>query len=558
MDAFEKELKISFLQEATQILGDAEQCYLSLEKKFDDHVIEEIFRLSHNLKGSAAAVGFVQLSDFMHEVETFLLKIKNRQVKIKSTTVTLLLNSNDHLKKWVHLLFRNFDALIDSTDIIKSMQKHGTENYDEFNADHLLSMMNFTTELSTPVESESIPQVIDETIRVALPRLEKLMNYVGELVILQTVLNQHKDEIKSPLLLKTVSQLNKITKDIQDISMGLRMLPLKQTFQKMQRIVRDTSAELGKEIHFVIEGEETEIDKTVIEKLSDPLTHIIRNAVDHGIESPAEREGKGKPRTGRIDLRAFHSAGKIVIQIKDNGRGLDPQLLTKKAMEKGLLPPGTVLSKQDAQNLIFLPGFSTKAESTDISGRGVGMDVVKTNIEKVLRGDVTIESEVGQGTQLNIQLPLTLAIIDGMIVSVGLHRYIVPLFQIQESLRLNSSILHKSTGLGYLLNLRGQEIPVYRLGDMLSSHSPLSFKSIEKCIAIIVRVAGQSVAIAVDDIMTQHQVVIKSLGHEMRAIKGFAGGAILGDGKAAIILDLPDLIAHLNQRKQSPLMRGAA
>ncbi|MBY0385095.1 chemotaxis protein CheA [bacterium] len=557
MDSFEKELKISFLQEAAQILSDAEQCYLSLEKKMDDHVIDEIFRLSHNIKGSAAAVGFLQLSEYMHEVESFLLKIKNRQIKIKSTTVTLLLNSNDHLKKWINLLFRNFEAQVDSVDMIHSMQKHGTEKYEEFNADHLLSMMNFTTELTSPVEPESVPQIIDETIRVALPRLEKLMNYVGELVILQTVLNQHKDEIKSVLLQKTVSQLNKITKDIQDISMGLRMLPLKQTFQKMQRIVRDTSAELGKDIQFVMEGEDTEIDKTVIEKLSDPLIHIIRNAVDHGIESPSEREAIGKSRAGRIYLRAFHSAGKIVIQIKDDGRGLNPQFLTKKAIEKGLISTDAALSVQEAQNLIFLPGFSTKAESTDISGRGVGMDVVKTNIEKVLRGEVSIESEVGKGTQLSIQLPLTLAIIDGMVVSVGAQRYIVPLFQIHESLRLNKEIIHQSTGLGYLLNIRGQEIPVYRLGDLLSSQA-LSFKPLEKCIAIVVHLSGQSVAIAVDDIMTQHQVVIKSLGHEMRAIKGFAGGAILGDGKAAIILDLPDLIAHKNQKKNSQFVRGVA
>lgn len=557
MDAFEKELKISFLQEATQILTDAEQCYLGLEKKFDDHLIEEIFRLSHNIKGSAAAVGFIQLSEFMHEVETFLLKIKNRQIKIKSTTVTLLLNGNDHLKKWINILFRNFDAQVDSTDIIQSMQTHGTENYDEFNADHLLSMMNFTTELTSPVESESIPQVIDETIRVAIPRLEKLMNYVGELVILQTVLNQHKDEIKSVLLQKTVSQLNKITKDIQDISMGLRMLPLKQTFQKMQRIVRDTSAELGKEIQLIMQGEDTEIDKTVIEKLSDPLIHIIRNAVDHGIESPAEREANGKPRVGRIYLRAFHSAGKIVIQIKDDGRGLNPQFLIKKAIEKGLIASDAVLSDPEAKNLIFLPGFSTKTESTDISGRGVGMDVVKTNIEKVLRGEVTIDSELGQGTQLNIQLPLTLAIIDGMIVSVGTQRYIVPLFQIHESLRLSKEVINRSTGLGCLLNMRGLEIPIYRMGDLLGAHS-LSLKPLEKCIAIVVRIAGQSIAIAVDDIMTQHQVVIKSLGQEMRGIKGFAGGAILGDGKAAIILDLPDLIANANYRKQSQPMRSVA
>lgn len=558
MDAFEKELKISFLQEAIQLLTDAEECFLDLEKQMNNgELIDRIFRLAHNLKGSAGAVGFTELGDFTHGLESLLIKIKNKQIITDSSTVNLLLACNDHLKMWVNGLYLDFSFVVDSSRLAEALQKHGQDKVQEDEDSEFLSGLSLN-EAPTSFAQENTSQLADESIRVALPRLENLMNYVGELVILQTVLNQHKYEIQSPLLQKTVTQLNKITKDIQEISMSLRMLPLKQTFQKMQRIVRDSSLELEKEIQFIVEGEDTEIDKTVIEKIGDPLVHLIRNAVDHGIEAPEEREKLGKSRKGRIYLRAFHSAGKMILQIRDDGRGLDPQFLRAKAIEKGLLPPNATLTDKEAQNLIFMPGFSTKSSATDISGRGVGMDVVKTNIEKILRGEITIQSQPGLGTLLNIQLPLTLAIIEGLIVSCAKQKYIVPLFQVNESLQLNSSLIHKTTGLGHLLTLRGEEMPLFKLNDLLSVKSSQS-KPLNECIAIIVRLSGSSFAVAVDDIVGQHQVVIKSLGVEMKNVRGFAGGAILGDGKAAIIVDLPDMISQISQRvNELPSIRGVA
>ncbi len=558
MDAFEKELKISFLQEAIQLLSDAEECFLNLEKRmYDEELIDRIFRLAHNLKGSASAVGFAELGDFTHELESLLLKIKNHQIKTDTTTVSLLLACSDHLRIWVNGLYANFSFVIDSSRLTDSLQKHGLVTSSELDEEEILSLLTLSESLNAN-DLEGKPQLEDESIRVALPRLEKLMNYVGELVILQTVLNQHKFEIQSPLLQKTVTQLNKITKDIQEISMSLRMLPLKQTFQKMQRIVRDSAHELEKEIQFIVEGEDTEIDKTVIEKIGDPLVHLIRNAVDHGIEPPDEREKLGKSRKGRIYLRAFHAAGKMILQIRDDGRGLDPQFLRAKAIEKGLLSPDVVLTDKEAQNLIFMPGFSTKAAATDLSGRGVGMDVVKTNIEKILRGEISIQSQPGLGTLLIIQLPLTLAIIEGLIVSCSKQKYIIPLFQINESLQLHSDLIHKTTGLGHLLTLRGEEMSLFRLNDLLSLKTP-NPKPLHECIAIIVRAGGSAFAVAVDDIVGQHQVVIKTLGVEMKDVKGFAGGAILGDGKAAMIIDLPEMISNISLRtKNLPQMRGAA
>lgn len=567
MDSFEKELKFSFLQEAMQLLAESESYFLEFEKKpQDESILEQIFRLAHNLKGSAGAVGFGELSQFTHEMETFLLKIKKREINPETSTVTLLLECNDHLKTWVHLLSGDFDVKLDSSALIHRLQTTAPKVLDveaDLSAENIMDLIS---SLHTPPKAKSpevlasvapdMPQLIDDSIRVALPRLERLTNDVGELVILQTVLNQHKMDFQSVLLQKTVAQLSKITKDIQEIAMSMRMQPLKLVFQKMQRIVRDTALDLRKEIQLVVDGEDTEVDKTVIEKISDPLVHLIRNAVDHGIESPMDRVKVGKVRKGRIYLRAFHVSGKIVIQIRDDGRGLDPAVIRKKAIEKRLISPEAVLTDKEAQNLIFLPGFSTKETADSISGRGVGMDVVKTNIEKVLRGEISIQSEPGTGTLFNIQLPLTLAIIEGLVVNSAQQKYIVPLFHVNESIRLMSAVVRKSSSLGYVLSLRGQEIPLYRLSSMLGQKTTTQ-KEIEQCMAIIARVGDRLVAVAVDDVTGQQQVVIKNLGAEMKNMRGFSGGAILGDGKPALILDLPELVLQMTHKVQKEA-RGVA
>jgi two-component system chemotaxis sensor kinase CheA len=252
---------------------------------------------------------------------------------------------------------------------------------------------------------------VDESIRVSLSRIDRLMNNVGELVILQTVMSQQKDTFASPLQQHTVTQMEKIIREVQEISMSLRMVPLKQTFQKMQRIVRDTSQAISKDVELIINGDDTELDKTVLEQIGDPLVHLIRNAVDHGIETPDEREKAGKSRTGHVRLSAQHRGSHVVIEIRDDGKGLDAKKLVAKAIEKGILKPGAVLTDEEAYRLIFAPGFSTKQEVTDISGRGVGMDVVKTNIDS-LQGTVELETELGKGSSFRILLPLTLAIVD--------------------------------------------------------------------------------------------------------------------------------------------------
>jgi two-component system chemotaxis sensor kinase CheA len=389
---------------------------------------------------------------------------------------------------------------------------------------------------------------VDESIRVSLSRVEKLLNFVGEMVILQAVLREQAADSNSHLLKRTVHQLGKVTKEVQDMSMSLRMVPLKPTFQKMQRIVRDTAGALGKTVQLILVGEDTELDKTVLERINDPLVHLVRNSVDHGVENADVRRSRGKTPDGHVTLSAYHQSGKLVIEVKDDGGGLDPEKLKNIATQKGILKPGAVLTEKEAYNLIFAPGFSTKAEVTDISGRGVGMDVVRTNIQE-LNGEIQIESEIGKGTTFKIFLPLTLAIIDGMVIKLGDERFVIPLSHVHESVKPNIEDIKFTTGMGEVFMLRGENLPMYRLSHLLGRKSTLES---HEMIAVVVRTGEIPFAILIDDIIGQYQVVIKQLGPEVQGIRGISGSTILGDGRPALILEPVDLV---KRDRKSPAPR---
>jgi two-component system chemotaxis sensor kinase CheA len=318
------------------------------------------------------------------------------------------------------------------------------------------------------------------------------------------------------------------------------MIPLKSTFQKMARLVRDVSAKVGKKVRLEISGEDTELDKTVIEEIGDPLVHIIRNSVDHGIEPQEERLTKGKPADGHIRLNAFHRSGNIVIEIEDDGKGLSKDKILRKAIEKGLVEENASLSDQQVYNLIFAAGFSTAEKVTDISGRGVGMDVVKKNIER-LRGKVELTTEEGKGTKTIIKLPLTLAIIDGMIVQVGDEKYIVPMLSIEESIRPRKEDVSTVQQRGELINVRGDLLPMVRLHNLYNV-KPKKTDPWEALI-LIVEGEGQRCGILVDDLIGQQQIVIKSLGEQFHNVKGVSGSAILGDGRVGLILDVGGIMS---------------
>lgn len=608
MNEFEKEVKLDFLAEAIQLLNDAEQAFLALESdKNNANLMNEIFRLAHNLKGTSRAVGFGDVAEFTHEMENLILKVKEGQVQITDEIVSLLLECNDHVSVMIRTLNMDLDSRFSSVDIIAKIQMAlkgelagGTsgstgapevEETDFISPEDIQLLQNFERDLDTPREALSdenkedrarsffpteaakpalaiVPEKAehapsapehkkaapnkgaaeDDSIRVSLARVETLNNVVGELVIIQTVLNQHREEFQNPLMLKSLSQLAKLSKEIQNISMSLRMVPLKQTLQKMQRIVRDTSKALDKKVRLELIGEETEIDKTVLEHLADPLVHIVRNAVDHGLESTEGRLSSGKSEEGQVSIKAFHEGNNLVIEIRDDGKGINPKIIREKAIEKKVISANANLSDDELVNLIFHPGFSTKSEVSEISGRGVGMDVVKTNIEK-LSGEVKVITELGKGSVFKVVLPLTLAIIEAMVTQIGDERYIIPLGQIYESLSPTPDIVHHVNGIGDCLKLRGQVIPMFKISTALQR--PTKEKNIHDQIAIIVNSEERNFAILVDDILHQQQVVIKKLGVEIKNQKGFMGSSILGDGRPAFILDLIELFSGTMKKKKS-------
>ena len=374
------------------------------------------------------------------------------------------------------------------------------------------------------------------TAKVDTDKLDNLFDLVGELVIANTLISgEMKSTNNNNGSSKNLSQLNKITKDIQDGVMSMRMVSLKQTFQKMSRLSRDVSLQAGKKVKLQISGEDTELDKNVIEEIADPLVHILRNSIDHGIEPENERVAKGKPKEGTVRLSAFHRGGNIIIEIEDDGNGLQKDKILKKAIEKGLIDDQAELSDNQIYRLIFSPGFSTAEKVTNISGRGVGMDVVKKNIEK-LRGKVEVTSHEGKGTLFTIKLPLTLAIIDGIVVKVGDATYIIPTTSIEESIRPKQEEINTVKEKGEVINRRGNLFPLVRLHKVYNINTTKT--NPWEAIVIIVESEEGRFSLLVDELLGQQQVVIKNLGERFKNVKGISGGAILGDGKVGLILDV--------------------
>jgi two-component system chemotaxis sensor kinase CheA len=379
------------------------------------------------------------------------------------------------------------------------------------------------------------------SIRVDTAKIDKLINLVGELVITQSMLSDLGARFEMNqihVLLERMAQLERNTREIQERVMSIRMLPIGTAFSRFPRLVRDLSAKAGKKIQLVLSGEETELDKTVIESIGDPLTHLVRNSADHGLETPEVRLDDNKPEVGTIRLNAFHEGGNICITVEDDGRGLDREKILAKAAKQGLIAENEKLTDDQIWSMIFKPGFSTADKITDISGRGVGMDVVKRNIEN-LGGTISIKTEKGKGTRFTLKLPLTLAIIEGMTVRVGRETYIVPLLSILESMQPKPESVKTVVGKGELINVRDTYLPIVRLYEVFSLQPEHTDPT--KGILLILETEGECVAVMVDEILGQQQVVIKSMEQNFRKVEGIAGATILGDGTVGFILDVRGL-----------------
>ncbi len=380
------------------------------------------------------------------------------------------------------------------------------------------------------------------SIRVSIDKVDALINLVGELVITQSMLGQIGEEIdidKVEKLRDGLAQLERNTRELQESVMRIRMLPISFAFQRFPRMVRDTAKKLNKEIELKLSGEQTELDKTVMEKIGDPLVHLVRNSIDHGIEPPDVREKAGKPRVGTVHLNAYHQGGNIVIEINDDGAGLNKEKILSKAREKGLIGADETPSDERIYEMIFDPGFSTADTISDVSGRGVGMDVVKRNIRE-LGGSIEVATEEGKGSTFTIRLPLTLAILDGQLIRVGNDTFIIPLVSIIESLQADSSCINGLAGQAELYKLREEYIPIVRLYEVFALEPRTT--RLDEGLLVVVEGDGQKVGLFVDDLMGQQQVVIKSLETNFRKVDGVSGATILGDGTVALILDISSLI----------------
>jgi two-component system chemotaxis sensor kinase CheA len=389
----------------------------------------------------------------------------------------------------------------------------------------------------------SKPEALESgSIRVSIDKIDKLINLVGELVITQSIVAQtvnHYSPEKLAILEEAVAQMDRHARELHERVLTVRMIPVKTLFSRFPRLVRDLAGAVGKKVRLEVLGEDTELDKTVIEKIGDPLTHLIRNAVDHGIEPDEDRQAAGKPVTGRVRIEAYQQSGNVYIEIADDGKGLDREKIVAKAIQNGRVAPEHVLTDEEVHALIFQPGFSTAAKVTEVSGRGVGMDVVKRNVES-LGGTITIHSERGKGTRFRIKLPLTLAIMDGQALQVGEQIYILPLVAITESVRPVRGSVHRLTGGAEVVMIRDRALPVLRLHRMFGV-SPKSEDPTEGLV-VIVEYEGRQAALLVDELLGQQQVVIKSLEANFSKVEGVAGATILGDGQVALILDVPGLV----------------
>jgi len=562
--AQDPELVSDFLLETGEHLQTIEAQALTLEADpASEEAIHAMFRAFHTVKGLAGFLGFGAVHEIAHEVETLLDLARCGNLAISPPVIDLLLESADYLRAWMRhienaLAGRAGAAPQPPDSICERIRKFSLAgSASDTLASASLAKLSASLEdcaedqMSDAAPPETRPQSVTgpakpgaselRAIKVDTAKLDYLVEMVGEMVIAQSLIRHDPElvQLKTPRLLRNISQATRITSEVQKIAMAMRMVPIGQLFQRMTRVVRDVSRKAGKRAELEISGEETELDRTIVEELNDPLIHMLRNAIDHGIESPEERAAAGKPETARILLRASHQGGNILIEVADDGRGLDREKILAKARERGWVEGEGPLSDSEVFSLIFEPGFSTAERLSEISGRGVGMDVVKKQVQK-MRGRIEIQSAPGHGTRFSIKLPLTLAIIDGLVVGVGQERYIIPIFAVQEVLRVAENALSTLPNGAEMALIRGALVPILRLHRRFGIE-PRSEK-ISDGILVICESEGKRFALAVDELAGKQEVVIKSLGRTFKDVQGIAGGAILGDGRVGLILDIDGLI----------------
>jgi two-component system, chemotaxis family, sensor kinase CheA len=581
IDCEDQELLEGFLAETTELLEKLDDDLVTLEKSPDDsELMNRIFRSIHTVKGASSFLGFDFLVKVTHKTEDVLNRLRKAELTLSSEIMDVILEAVDLVKLLVSdikagdIVERELETTIEK--LIPYLSENATEatvlapvfapgKVEESPAPHPAD----SQQPAAPAPQAAVtapkppkPQVKEaakpaprgeeladnSTVRVDVKRLDDLMNQVGELVLERNRMIQLHSDYQSGLdptgfgddFGKLSKRLNFVTSELQMQVLKMRMLPVEKVFKKFPRIVRNLARDLGKEVDLQIIGEETELDRSVVDEIGDPLIHLIRNALDHGLETPEERLEAGKSRTGTVVLAAAHEGNQIVISIKDNGRGIDTERVSRKALEKGLITEEqlAVMGSREILDLLFLPGFSTKEQATDLSGRGVGMDVVRTNIRK-LNGIIEIKNEIGKGSEFILKLPLTLAIIQSLLVEVEREVYSIPLASVIETMRVNKDEFHMVGG-QEVLKLRDSVLPLLRLQRLFSCAESTADRN--TCYVVIVGVAEKRIGLVVTRLLGQQEVAIKSLGKFLANLPGIGGSTIMGDGRVALIVDPMGLI----------------
>jgi two-component system, chemotaxis family, sensor kinase CheA len=552
------ELAAMFIGEALDHLGTIEASVLLLEAAPDDNkLLNDIFRPFHTVKGNAGALGVTRVQELAHKVENLLDRCRSGRHAFGRAEADAALEAVDVLSALVTDLQTRLNgqpgrdleplrvALMDRVQRLvdgegPAAAPAAAVRTEAVRRDDAPAVDPAPKPPAARLGDDGAAQV---SVKVDTRKLDNLVDMVGELVIAQAILQEDPALLRAAdeRLTRNLAQLKRITSDLQRNAMSMRMVPIRQTFQKMARLVRDLSKKSGKTVDLVLSGEDTELDRRVVEDINDPLMHMVRNSVDHGIEDAARRVQSGKRPEGRLALSAYHQGGNIVIAIEDDGAGLNTERIMAKAVSQGLVQAGETLAPSDIHQLIFKPGFSTAEKVTEISGRGVGMDVVRRNID-ALRGRIEIQSTPGQGTSFLIKLPLTLAILDGLVLGVGSERYVMPTFGVRESLRPMPEQVHMVMGQPCMIQVRNRLVPLVRLAELYG----IEARETEICRSIVVVIEddGHQLGLVVDELIGKQEVVIKSLGETFGQMAGVAGGAILGDGRVGLILDAHGIVGR--------------
>jgi two-component system chemotaxis sensor kinase CheA len=542
----ELDLVADFTVEAREHIASIEKGLLRLEQNPEDKdAIHSVFRAFHSIKGLAGFLALDRIQTLTHEVETLLEEVRNGRYAVDSALVDVVLQSADYVSRSLVCL----DALVAGkpmplpaldpalVDLVRAVHQGKERRASATQMSPAAEPPQAASPAPGASDGAGTPRATEASrVKVDTRKLDSLVEMVGELVVAQSLLRHDerlKIDLNAPIALK-ISQMARITSEVQQITMAMRMVPIQGLFQKTARLARDLSRKSGKLVEFVTSGEDTELDRNIVEELADPLVHMIRNSMDHGLETPEERVKAGKSATGKVGLRASHQAGMILVEIFDDGRGLDAAKLRARGIERGLISENLSYSEEELFGLIFEPGFSTAAKVTDISGRGVGMDVVKRHIER-LRGRIEIRSQLGAGATFLLKLPLTLAIIDGLVVGVGGERYVMPIVAVREMFRPAKNTVTSIEGNREMVRLRDQVMPVVRLSERFGVRA--ANQSLEQSLLIVTETESRTFSLVVDELLGRQEVVIKSLGEVFGNVAGVAGGAILGDGRVGLILD---------------------